>query len=103
MGSSPPHNKKLAYMHTLTEGLHARMSLLDVHFLFVGVELKDPKAAKPAGFVEEEGSPYTVEQLQFLLGLALVLGFVTMLLIDQCGGGHSHNHSTGEERKRERD
>ena len=68
----------------------------------IGVELKKPEA-KPAGFTEEEGSPYTVEQLQFLLGLALVLGFVTMLLIDQCGGGHSHNHSTGEERGRGRE
>ena len=74
--------------------------------LSVGVELKMPEAAKAvkpaAEFAEEEGSPYTVEQLQFLLGLALVLGFVAMLLIDQCGGGHSHNHSTGEKRK-ERD
>lgn len=44
-----------------------------------------------------------MEQLQFLLGLALVLGFITMLLIDQCGGGHSHNHSTtGEGRERKR-
>ena len=57
-----------------------------------------------AGFVEEEGGPYTVEQLQFLLGLALVLGFIIMLLIDQCGGGHSHNHSTtGEGRERDRE
>ena len=63
--------------------------------IIIGVELKPQ--AKPAAPVEE-GSPYSVEQLQFLLGLALVLGFVFMLLIDQCGGGHSHNHSTaGEE------
>ena len=56
----------------------------------VGVELKKPEA-EPA-FVAET-TPYTVEQLQFLLGLALVLGFVFMLLIDQCGGGHGHSHS----------
>ena len=68
--------------------------------LFQGVELKKPDA-KPGVFVEGE---YTVEQLQFLLGLALVMGFVAMLLIDQCGGGHSHNHSaTGKGRERERE
>ncbi|XP_011405688.1 PREDICTED: zinc transporter ZIP9-B-like [Amphimedon queenslandica] len=32
------------------------------------------------------------ENLEFLLGLSLVLGFVFMLVIDQCG---SHSHSSG--------
>ena len=66
---------------------------------YVGVELKKPEAPHkhiPNVFASEDSPPYTVEQLQFLMGLALTLGFVFMLLIDQCGGGHSHNHSTGE-------
>lgn len=40
---------------------------------------------------EEEGA-YTTDQLQFMMGLSLTAGFVFMLLIDQCGGGHSHTH-----------
>ena len=67
---------------------------LSVYYTCVGIELKKP-GAEPKVFVPAEEVPtaYTVEQLQFLLGLALVLGFVFMLFVDQCGGGHSHNHS----------
>ena len=67
--------------------------------LCVGIELKKPEEPHVHvhnAFAGEEGTPYTVEQLQFLMGLALILGFVFMLLIDQCGGGHSHNHTAGE-------
>ncbi len=38
----------------------------------------------------EEGN-YTTDQLQFMMGLSLVVGFVFMLLIDQCSGGHAHS------------
>ena len=34
------------------------------------------------------------ESLEFLLGLSLVLGFVFMLVVDQCGS-HSHSSGTG--------
>ena len=44
---------------------------------------------------EEEEGEYTTDQLQFMMGLSLVVGFVFMLLVDQCGGGHSHAHVTG--------
>ena len=46
---------------------------------------------------EEGGSSYTIDQLQFMMGLSLVVGFVFMLLVDQCGGGHGHSHMTGEQ------
>ena len=42
--------------------------------------------------LSEEGV-YTTDQLQFMMGLSLVSGFIFMLLIDQCNGGHSHSHS----------
>ena len=67
----------------------------------VGIELKKP-GAEPKVFVpaKEVTTGYTVEQLQFLLGLALVLGFIFMLFIDQCGGGHSHNHSSASSKEK---
>ena len=42
-----------------------------------------------------QGDDYTFEQLQTLMGMTLVIGFIFMLIIDQCGGGHSHTHSPG--------
>lgn len=41
---------------------------------------------------EEHGE----ERLQTLMGLSLLLGFICMLFVDQCGGGHSHAPSSGE-------
>lgn len=38
----------------------------------------------------EEGL-YSTDQLQFMMGFSLILGFVFMLLIDQCSGGHAHS------------
>ncbi|XP_041468627.1 zinc transporter ZIP9-like [Lytechinus variegatus] len=35
----------------------------------------------------------SVEDLHSLIGIALVFGFVFMLLVDQIGGGHGHSHS----------
>ena len=32
------------------------------------------------------------EELHYLIGVALVTGFVFMLLVDQIGGGHAHSH-----------
>ena len=53
----------------------------------IGIELKKPVEPHVHvhvhnAFAGEESTPYTVEQLQFLMGLALILGFVFMLLID---------------------
>ena len=49
------------------------------------------------GVEEEKPVPvvYSTNQLQFFFGLSLVTGFVFMMLIDQCGGGHSHSHISG--------
>ena len=33
-------------------------------------------------------------EMHSFIGVALVLGFVFMLLVDQLGGGHSHHHSS---------
>lgn len=57
-----------------------------------------PNVDKEAESMEEEGGEggYSTDQLQFLMGLSLVVGFVFMLLVDQCGGGHSHSHVSGE-------
>ncbi len=46
---------------------------------------------------EMRGEGYTADQLQFLMGLSLVVGFVFMLMVDQCGGGHSHAHISGKQ------
>ncbi|XP_792196.3 zinc transporter ZIP9 [Strongylocentrotus purpuratus] len=35
----------------------------------------------------------SVEDLHSLVGIALVFGFVFMLLVDQIGGGHGHSHA----------
>ncbi len=48
------------------------------------------------GDEEKAGPPvFTTDQLQFFFGLSLVTGFLFMMLIDQCGGGHSHAHISG--------
>lgn len=43
-----------------------------------------------------EEDRYTTDQLQIFMGLSLVTGFVFMMLIDQCSGGHSHTHISGK-------
>ena len=69
------------------------------------VEIQPPKvemgnAHKEVEAIEEdyvEKVAYNRDQLQFLMGFSLVVGFVFMLLVDQCGGGHSHHiHMQGE-------
>ncbi len=40
---------------------------------------------------------YDQEELQFMMGVSLTLGFVFMLLVDQCAGGHSHAPSADTE------
>ena len=50
-----------------------------------------------AGTFHERGECYSDEQLQFMLGLSLVLGFVFMLAIDQIGSAHMHASSTSGE------
>ena len=48
-------------------------------------------------FLMESNDAYSIEQLQFMMGLSLVLGFIFMLVIDQCGGGgHAHTHSSSD-------
>ncbi|PIK53089.1 putative zinc transporter ZIP9-A [Apostichopus japonicus] len=43
----------------------------------------------------EDGHHHSsVEEAHHLIGVALVLGFVFMLLVDQCSGGGSHSHGT---------
>lgn len=68
------------------------------------VEIQAPKVevqnADKEVEMEEGTSPYTIDQLQFLMGLSLVVGFVFMLLVDQCGGGHSHSHVSDGDRHR---
>ena len=44
---------------------------------------------------EKDKMVYTTDQLQFFVGLSLVVGFIFMLLVDECGGGHSHNVISG--------
>ena len=41
---------------------------------------------------EEHGE----KRLQTLMGMSLLLGFIFMLFVDQCGGGHSHAPTSGE-------
>ncbi len=46
---------------------------------------------KEGALPSSEGT-YSTDQLQFMMGLSLIVGFVFMLLIDQCsGGGHAHS------------
>ena len=59
------------------------------------VEIQPPKVNggdKEVDSLDEEEKVYSTDQLQFLMGLSLAGGFVFMLVIDQCGGGHSHAH-----------
>lgn len=66
------------------------------------VEIQPPKVEVQNGdkdAEDEEGEDYTTDQLQFMMGVSLVVGFVFMLLVDQCGGGHSHAHVSGEGRQ----
>ena len=34
---------------------------------------------------------YTVHELNVVMGLTLVLGFLFMMLVEHCGGGHAHS------------
>jgi len=54
-----------------------------------GDEMEGVEEEKPAPVV------YNTNQLQFFFGFSLVTGFLFMMLIDQCGGGHSHSHISG--------
>ena len=67
-------------------------------------EIKDKDDNQPLNKAQdelegvEEEKPvieYSTDQLQFFMGLSLVTGFVFMMLIDQCSGGHSHTHISG--------
>ncbi len=57
-----------------------------------GVNVRNIKALSEEGALpgSEEGL-YSTDQLQFMMGFSLILGFVFMLLIDQCTGGHAHS------------
>jgi hypothetical protein len=64
------------------------------------VEIQPPKVEgqnndKEDSIEDEKGATYSTDQLQFMMGVSLVVGFVFMLLVDQCGGGHSHSHVSG--------
>lgn len=78
----------------ITEQHHHKKQLSDVHVM-------EPKQLEVremiAGTSHEKGEGYSEEQLQFMLGLSLVLGFVFMLAVDQIATAHSHVPvSTGE-------
>ena len=64
------------------------------------MHVMEPKQMEVKGMVADasrEGEGYSGEQLQFVLGLSLVLGFVFMLLVDQIGSAHMHaSPSAGE-------
>ncbi len=63
-------------------------------------------ARDTAALVESDVTPVEVgeleggfgeEQLHLMMGASLTLGFVFMLLVDQCGGGHAHSPTTDTE------
>lgn len=47
-------------------------------------------AAVKAHLLDDNSSNYSEDQLLFMLGLSLLLGFVFMLLVDQLVGSHNH-------------
>lgn len=60
-------------------------------------EVHDSNNAEKEELVVEDAEGdrigYNTDQLQFMMGLSLVVGFVFMLLVDQCGGKGGHSHS----------
>lgn len=62
-----------------------------IHSLFA--EIKEGHEEEKREVVEgHEHHHSSVEEAHHLIGVALVLGFVFMLLVDQCSGGGSHSH-----------
>ena len=58
--------------------------------------LQDTKMRGPLAVVEaeHEDHDHDVADIHSLIGVALVLGFVFMMLVDQLGGGGGHSHSS---------
>ena len=62
------------------------------------VEPKQLEVNEMAAGTSHEGEEgHGSEQLQFMLGLSLVLGFVFMLAVDQIGSAHKHTLPTAGE------
>ena len=78
----------------LKQGKHLSVSEHASHSHAAEVELVADvqRQAAPEAAHDHEHAAST--EMHSFIGVALVLGFVFMLLVDQLGGGHSHHHSS---------
>ncbi|XP_072032202.1 zinc transporter ZIP9-like isoform X1 [Amphiura filiformis] len=84
----------------IPEGIH---SLFEDGHIHRAVNPPPPADDPQAADAQKDGDPHhhhehsleshsSEEELHYLIGVALVTGFVFMLLVDQIGGGHGHSH-----------